>query len=212
VRTVRYLGRPFAVHDAPDYVSDHLAAGERWEPSVIDAVIASAGRPGSIIDAGAMLGTHTVAWALALPGHHIHAFEPASANLPLLRANVEGLPNVTVWGCALSDRAGRRAATMDPVNRGHVAIDETDPWPMDGAREWLVSVSLDGLDIRDVRVIKADVEWHEAALLRGAAGTIARDHPVIVVEDWGGDLARPDGYGVAADWTEAHRTKMWAWT
>ena len=43
-------------------------------------------------------------------------------------------------------------------------------------------VTIDSLELTDVRFIKMDIEGHEAAALRGAEHTIRRDSPVLLLE------------------------------
>jgi hypothetical protein len=46
----------------------------------------------------------------------------------------------------------------------------------------VVAQRLDGLPVGPVGLVKIDVEGHETAVLRGAAGIIERDRPVFIIE------------------------------
>ena len=43
-------------------------------------------------------------------------------------------------------------------------------------------VTVDSLDLSDVRFVKVDVEGHELPALRGAEQTVRRDRPLLLVE------------------------------
>lgn len=199
-RQVTYLGHPFTIHPSPDFLSDALYAGEAWEPGPISAIIERCqSRPvGVIVDAGAMLGTHAVAWATAMP-HTIHAFEPSDRNARLLRRNTSHLPNVVIHVSGLSDHAHRARLDIDPGNAGHAALV--------GMSGPVVVDALDALGFANVIAIKLDVEGHEARVLEGAARTIARDRPILLIEDWTRQL-HPDGYVLAESWPD-EQTYLW---
>jgi FkbM family methyltransferase len=220
---VRVRGVPLALHQSPDYVSDHIRrTGEFYEADVLDAIrdrlwaqTARGREPGVLVDAGAMIGNHTVYLAEFAPHSAIHAFEPAPVNLGLLKVNTAHYRNVHVHTIALSDKAGRLAMSVHRENRGHATVAATDPWPEPDAVDtvWEADArTLDSYGFEDVRLIKIDVEWHEPQVLAGAAVTIERWHPLIVIEDWGnvyGSLL--PGYRLAAEWEQAHQTFLYEW-
>ncbi|GBD10425.1 hypothetical protein HRbin23_00066 [bacterium HR23] len=67
--------------------------------------------------------------------------------------------------------------------------------------------------IRDVRLIKIDVEGAEARVLRGAQKTIARDSPRLIVEVWPpnyGEVTRLlQQWGYHIQWADRHVLKGW---
>lgn len=197
-------GVPLKLHDSPDYVSDVIrSSGDFYESVVLDEIRRRVAG-GVIVDAGAMVGNHTAYLAEFVAHTAIHAFEPWPANLQLLRANVERYPGVTVHPVALSDAEGWVAMSAPAGNQGHAAI---------GTGDVLVpTVTLDSLYLRDVALIKIDVEGHEPQVLAGARATIARWHPLIVIEDWQRAYGRLlPGYRIAAEWEQAHQTFLYEW-
>lgn len=208
-------GVELALHASPDYVSDHIRrAGDFYEADILDE-LARRVTGGILVDAGAMIGNHSAYLARFVPHTAIHAFEPAPVNLDLLRVNVAPYPSVTVHPVALSSRPGQVMMSVHATNRGHAVVDATDPWPQPETvdRAWLAdAITLDSLELEDVTLLKVDVEWHEPEVLAGARETIARWHPLIVIEDWQhvyGDLL--PGYRMAAEWELAHQTFLYEW-
>ena len=98
-----------------------------------------------------------------------------------------GLDNVEVAAVGVSDRAGTRvlripgAAGPSPGASLEAAVAERLP----GRDVTIPVVTLDErlrAERRRIAAIKIDVEGHELSVLRGAAGILDRDAPVVVVE------------------------------
>jgi hypothetical protein len=112
----------------------------------------------------------------------------------------------TVHGQALGARAGSVRIHVDEANAGHSRIAQ------DGELE-VVQAALDTFGLQDVTLVKIDVEGAELEVLEGAAVTIARWRPLVVIEDWTGPAraaAVLPGYRLAVDWGEAHQTYLFA--
>lgn len=202
------------LHPPPDYVSDAIrATGDFYEVAVLEE-IARRVRGGVLVDAGAMIGNHTGFLASFVAHSAIHAFEPAPVNLALLGRNALAWDTVRVHPVALSDRPGRVHMTVELGNLGHAVVDATDRWgPLEGPSWEVQAITLDSLGLEDVTLLKVDVEWHEPQVLAGAADTIRRCRPLIVIEDWqhayGAQLMEPLGYRLAVAWERAHQTFMY---
>ena len=112
----------------------------------------------------------------------VHAFEAAPDTAALLRRVIEaaGLGDrVTVHGFGLSASDG----ALPMVGGGHTSLARLVP----GARGRAVAVKrLDGLELPPPDIVKIDVEGHEGEVLAGAAETIGRALPLIVLESWYG--------------------------
>lgn len=197
-------GIPLALHVPGDFVSDEIRqTGDFYEAAILDE-LAKRIDGGVLIDAGAMVGNHTVFLAEFVRHEAIHAFEPWPDNVELLRRNVAGYPSVTVHPQALSDRA-RTLRMMSAANLGHSMVTEDGPTEVE-------AVALDSFDFGHVTLLKIDVELHEPQVLAGAADTIARCHPLILIEDWTGRYGSLlPGYRLAADWADAHQTYLYEW-
>lgn len=192
-------GRRWKLHPPPDWASDRMrATGELEEAAIIDRVSALLRTfpPGVVVDGGAFLGTHAISWALADPRHVVHAYEPMMENRLLLTLNGGWIPNLRIHGFALSDgQSPTVRITTDPTNAGHARVTR------DGEKR-VAAVALDELGLEGVRLVKLDVEGHEAEALDGARETIERDRPFLVLEDWTGALRVPDGYRLEESWPD----------
>jgi FkbM family methyltransferase len=160
----------------------YRAAKEWWKgepeirllPSLID-------RRRNAVDIGANKGTYS--YFMARLAQQVYAFEPNPKMFAVLRRTAGR--NVTALPLALSDRSG--AATLRvPYGRKGVSnqgsslsaakpMENFIPLPVERRR-------LDDLGLGDIGFIKIDVEGHEREVLEGAAETIGRDRPTLLIE------------------------------
>lgn len=120
------------------------------------------------------VGGHVGLWSynLAPAFQQVHAFEPVAMMRECFLRNVEA-HNVCLHEVALG--AARGTVSM------HTTADSTgDSW-VSGEGD-IPMVALDDLALIEVDFIKVDCEGYEENVLRGAAQTIERDLPVIIVE------------------------------
>ncbi len=154
-------------------------------------------RPGTLVDIGAHSGAMTLALA-DLPWTRIVAFEPlptAFARLEqAVRARWGRIPaHISLRPEALGEAAGRLALEVAVVGgipqeqwasvaKDYAALQADDP-RIEAVQRYDVPVlPLDSLDLDDVTAIKLDAEGAEEEVLRGAAATLRRCHPVLSVE------------------------------
>jgi FkbM family methyltransferase len=158
-----------------------------------------------IVDAGANIGVYTLLLAKRTgDSGHVYAFEPAAEAGRHLRRNcgLNQASNVTVIPAGLSDAESEHtlhhiggpatyslgAPKGDPAtNSETVRLTTLDAW---------TAVAR----IRQLQVLKIDVEGHEPAVLAGGRHTIARMKPLIMLEVSTNALARG---GYAADATRS---------
>jgi FkbM family methyltransferase len=145
-------------------------------------------RPGDrCVDVGANVGVHTIRLArLAGADGEVIAIEPDPDVVRRTRRNValNGVTNVRVISAAASERAGEtrlfRPSPRD-TNRARASLLH-HPY-LTGTTTTVPVVTVDDVCAGEpVSVIKIDVEGHEAAVVRGAADTIARHAPSVVFE------------------------------
>jgi FkbM family methyltransferase len=106
----------------------------------------------------------------------VYAFEP----IPQLAAYLRRASpkRVRVVECALSDKEGL-ANLYVPSNWGEASLRK----PHQGAAVLGVPMkTLDSFELRNVGLMKIDVEGHELAVLRGARDTIRTSRPIVFVE------------------------------
>jgi FkbM family methyltransferase len=149
-----------------------------------------------VADVGANIGVVAALLSGLCPTGHVYAFEPVAENYAHLAANVavNGLENVTAQQVALFDVDGEIEVEYDAVYPGgsHVGEGGTAV-PALRFDTWAHRQGLDRLDL-----VKVDVEGAELAVLDGAAETLRRFRPIVVIECNPVTLARFGGTGYAA--------------
>lgn len=156
-------------------------------------------RKGVAIDAGANKGVYL--FHLARHFQRVIAFEPLPAMASYLKRAAPA--NVRVEGKALSRGAGKSLLRL-PHGYNELASLEAHAGDADwmtagGLEEHEVELApLDALALRDVNLIKIDVEGHELAVLEGARETIVRCRPSLLIEveerHCANGVARVEGY------------------
>lgn len=158
----------YSVHDPGGVIGSALETGEPYEAKLLYHIKRRRFQ-GTAVDAGANIGNHALWFALAC-GMHVKAFEPIewqrlAANIKLNDAAAQ----IDVWPFGLAHH--RCWASYD--GQGVMNTSEPGPYRM---------VPLDLLHLKDVALIKADVEGMEPQVLRGAERTIRTQHPVLYME------------------------------
>ena len=139
------------------------------------------------VDVGANVGVHTVRLArLVGPEGEVIAIEPDPDVVQRTSRNIalNGVANVRVISAAASERAGEtrlfRPSPWD-TNRARASLLH-HPY-LTGITTTVPVVTVDDVcGGRSVSLIKIDVEGHEAAVVRGAADTIAQYAPSVIFE------------------------------
>jgi FkbM family methyltransferase len=145
-------------------------------------------RPGDrCVDVGANIGLHTVRLAkLAGRDGAVTAIEPdpGLAKRNERNAALNNLANVRVVNAAASDKAGQVTLHRpDPGDTNRARSSLYGHSYLTGGEITVPAVTVDEVCGSDrVALIKIDVEGHESAVARGAAGVIDRDAPSVVFE------------------------------
>lgn len=186
VRTVTPAGE-FLTLSKDKVVGHSLRTYGEWSYGEVE-LLAQFLRPDSaMIEAGSNIGSHTLFIARDLcPQGRVYAFEPRRLIFQLLCANMilNGVTNVHAFQLGLGAREEAIAEAPVPLdyeaNFGGLA-----PGGIEGTGEVLRLVELDSMlpELPPIRLLKADVEGYEADLLRGARQLIARDRPLLYMEN-----------------------------
>ena len=176
----------------------------------------------SAVDVGGHVGFFTMQMAAAVgPEGRVYAFEPLEANAALLERSIaeNGFADrVRFQRAAVGAAPGTATLTfpLETLNSGGAYLLPDGGTPLAGNQKQEVPVvALDRLDLRrPIRFIKMDVEGAEPQVLRGAAGILARDRPVILSELHPTQLERASGITadqflaqIAASGYRAHRVE-----
>jgi FkbM family methyltransferase len=182
---VRDLGL-FWLGKKKDDIKDMLKRDEKWEPH-IEAQIKKYTKPGSIaIDIGAHIGTQTIIMAREVGEQgKVIAFEPQLKFFRELFMNLElnKAPNVYYFWGAISDKPGIiqlpnlrdscEVVSLLDVEAGYSGMDAP-------------TGTLDSLELKNVSLIKIDVDGMEDIVLEGIKNTILSNKPIIIIEIQGG--------------------------
>jgi FkbM family methyltransferase len=151
-------------------------------------------RPGDIaLDIGANIGSHTLLLAQSVgPSGRVFAFEPTTFAYGKLLANIamnpDLAPRIMAEQIMLVDSGARR---LEPqLYSSWPLTSQADLHPQHlgrlmstlGARVVSLDEYLGSARVPSLALIKLDVDGHECSVLRGAADTIARFRPRIVME------------------------------
>lgn len=121
------------------------------------------------------VGAHVGLWSynLAHMFNLVEAFEPVAAHRECFEANMVAIPNVRLTPCALGDKEGMVSIRTEPTSSGDSRVDGPGDIPMK---------MLDSFHLANVDLLKIDCEGTELFVLRGAEELLARQKPVVVVE------------------------------
>jgi len=180
------------VDTASTYERDLYFLGSRfYEPEVRSLLPRLIRRGHSALDIGANIGIHAIVMAIASNGGTVLAVEPVAANVDRLRANIQinGLRNIIVVEAAASDRPGTieiHVPATGSASQPYASVVANVEF-LSGSRPIEVrAASVDELvaeyQVRDIDLIKVDVEGFEPAVLKGAWSTLGDQHPVLIVE------------------------------
>jgi len=156
-----------------------------WESDIVALFAQHFPSGRNVVDAGANLGLHSIALAkLARNGEQVYAFEPHPEIFPLAQFNCSEYSNVHCINKAASDREAvfYMPSILTWENAGGVGL--SDEKEKDSHA--VGSVCIDSLKLENIGLMKIDVEGHELACIQGAAETIRRDRPTLIVEIMGG--------------------------
>lgn len=164
-------------------------------------------RPGdTVYDIGANLGLYSRFFVQAFGAGRVMAFEPMRGNLVDLAANLRigGVADrVRVFPVALADHEADELLQTDDLASGSAVLDSVTKgdacetrrnYKMSPLTERVHVVPLDSLvkseSLPPPNVLKIDVEGAEGMVLRGAAETIEKHRPRMMIELHGASTAR----------------------
>lgn len=160
------------------YFASILAQDPRgFEIDHLDLALAHCKRFRTAVDGGAHVGTWSVAMAKRF--EHVLAIEPAVDTFACLTANIAGIPSITAHLKALGASQGSGRIADDPTRVGNTGSRHLADV---GQAKAVEIVPLDEFQLMNLDFLKLDVEGYEAHALAGAANTIARWHPVVMIE------------------------------
>ncbi|KAI5190932.1 hypothetical protein NECID01_1227 [Nematocida sp. AWRm77] len=175
---IKDLGRFYIDKETVDSTKKQLACGTYWEENIGNLLAANAVEGSIAIDAGSHIGLHTVRLSKAVgPKGKVYSFEPQKKLYAEQKANLRlnKIKNVTLLRKALGEK--HKMVNMCPYNK-----DNEGGQLIGTGGDEVEMIKLDSLNLNNVSIIKADVEYYEYLLFKGAEKTIKRNWPVIIFE------------------------------
>jgi len=142
-----------------------------------------------VFDVGANVGYYTLQAAVRVgPRGRVHAFEAVDGTYARLRRNIRlnNFANVLAQRCVVRDRAGQ--AEIFVADAGNTGTSRLSAWPANasGRSEQVRAIALDDYararGVRQVDVVKIDVEGSELLVLSGMERLLRRGRPRLLVE------------------------------
>jgi FkbM family methyltransferase len=160
--------------DRPDYIVNCIVGFNCfYECDLLDYIRIEHPNQKTIVDVGANIGNHVRFFETFVNHDSLVCFEPDADNYATLARNARS-PKTRVYRVALGD-GYKRVSLSQQVNDNCGSMTVT-------AGEDVSMVPLDACNLRDVTLLKIDVEGYELPVLRGGLNTIKRDRPRIFLE------------------------------
>ncbi len=196
----RHGARLLADHD--DYVARVSKDSRivRFDPGTyepeISYLIETLIKPDDVVlDIGANVGLHTVAFAHAAAQGHVFAFEPVDEMADKLSRNcaLNGIENVTLVRCALGDAETTMDMNVNIAGKGMEGTSSlTSTVHVDAHPEWydrrrvpvrrLDDLIGDLMPEARIGFVKIDTEGFETFIIKGGLDVLRRDRPRMILE------------------------------
>lgn len=190
--------RGWAYPEADDFMIHEMKADGTYQRRNALAAIGHCKERRLAIDGGAHVGT----WSRLLSNafERVLAFEPSPDTFEALAWNMRefNCDNVEIRRAALGKTAGRASMSLAGFPRGEAQRNTGARFVHDATGDATDAdiITIDSLDLRDLDLLKMDVEGSEVDALAGASATLQRCRPVVLFEDKG--LWKRYGYKRAA--------------
>ena len=161
-----FFGKPFILSDGNIMIflalQSEIIASNQYHVELIKK---------NVIDAGANVGVFSIYASIKHPEATIYAFEPNPRTFKALQENIKYYPNIKAFNCGLVEK--NKTATIIPTNYSVISH----------IGEGGIPVEIKTIDSFTIPAdfIKMDTEGYEANILRGAAETIKKHKPIIVM-------------------------------
>lgn len=168
----------------------------KYEPAVVRVLsdcLAQLGPQASVVDIGANIGFYTIIAAAALGARGqgtVHSFEPDPKVYRELEQNIalNGFTNVRLNQQGVGDVTSEMTLYVNPNAITYSSLRRTQEFLTDEL--CILVTTLDEYahtqHIAKIGLIKLDVEGGELLVLKGAAKVLARDHPILIYEEFEG--------------------------
>lgn len=149
----------------------------RYQHANLEAAVSFCERRRTVIDGGAHVGMWTRTFAGLF--ERVIAFEPAPDTFACLKYNVDAA-NVEFRNQALGATHGKVHMTLEGFEGTKRERNSGARYVASGGE--IDRVTVDSLGLRDLDLLKMDIEGSEVEALQGAMETLARCRPVVLFE------------------------------
>jgi len=187
----RYGAMTVFANDTGAVTPSLLLYGE-WAQREIEFITGLFGPGATVLDVGAYIGTHTLAFAHRVGASGlVLSFEAQPRSFELLERNVAAnhLSQVRLHHAAVSDVVGEiEFPPMDPSQKGSfgsaslAAVLRGQGGVASNGHATVTAITIDALELARCDFIKMDVEDSEDLVIKGATHTIDRCRPLVYAE------------------------------
>jgi FkbM family methyltransferase len=186
IQNVNYAGKEIGIniYDAYEHVSEEISRESMfYEIEFLQYIENNHSTQSGIIDIGASIGNHSLFFSEFLEYDTIHSFEPHPHNFELLKKNMDG-KRAKLYQTALSEKKGEMVLyNSDSSNNGGFSLHHQPTSFV--VYDKIDVTALDSYKLKNISMIKIDVEGHEEEMLKGAVETIKKNHPIVFIENLG---------------------------
>lgn len=170
-------------HRSDLVIGKSIAVYGEWAAEEL-AVLLPLVKPGDhVIDVGANIGTHAIPLARRVAPGTVFAFEPQRLTHQMLCANaaLNGVVNLVAHQAGAGETEG--TCFVPPPEQALAGNIGNFNLERSHSGEPVRVVPLDALELPPIRLLKVDVEGMEQKVLAGARRLLARDRPLLFVEN-----------------------------
>ena len=181
-KSFRCLGQDFQFYitNPFDIIQRSLLHGVFFEQMELFALKALARPGGTIIDAGANIGNHTIFFSKLIGADRVIPFECNPKAIDLLTRNIRinKCDNIDMGflGIGLAEEKGTGSISQSKTNNLGATRFKQDPNGM------ITFDTIDAFELDNVSLIKIDCEGMDISVIRGASKTIEKKQPVLFFE------------------------------
>jgi FkbM family methyltransferase len=144
------------------------------DQNMLPLVLKHIKRGDTVIDAGAFIGDHTIAYSKAVGDNgRVVAFEPSQDAFSCLNYNLNRAKNTECYNFGLGSVTSGKSVVEVEGNAGMNYL-------TDGGD--IIVKTIDGYAFKKLDFIKIDVEGYELEILKGATKTIQKFKPKMLIE------------------------------
>lgn len=172
-------GLKFIVKDSKGYIQVHWMHQKFYEEEMLNYIKKNY-KGGNFIDIGSNIGNHTIYFSKV--ADTVYSFEPVLQSFNHQMENIElnKIKNIKLFQCALGNENKMVGLVHNISNMGNTIVIEEDY--NDRADEFVLMYKLDDFKLKNIKVMKIDVEEYELKVLEGAEQTLQENNVAVFVE------------------------------